>query len=171
MPSQDILKSKRVLGIDCGTAIVGWAVIDCLHGNKTKVIDYGDIRTPAKIPLSSRLKMIFDALSSLISKYHPTETAVEALFYFRNATTVISVGEARGVILLASECQGIPNYSYTPLQVKMAVTGYGRAEKKQVQAMVTKILGLKEVPKVDDTADALAIAVCHINSGANKARE
>lgn len=171
MPVTDVLKARRVLGIDCGTAIVGWAVIDQLGPKTVKVIDYGDIRTPAKTPLSVRLKMIFDAMTTLLEKYHPTEMAVEALFFFKNATTVISVSEARGVILLSGECKGVPSFSYTPLQVKIAVTGYGRAEKKQVQEMVTKVLKLKAIPKVDDTADALAIAVCHINSGFMKERE
>lgn len=161
---------SRVLGIDCGTAIVGWAIVDKIN-NDIKAIDYGDIRTPANTPLPIRLKMIYDSLTLLIEKYHPTEMAVEAIFYFRNATTVISVSEARGVILLAGEMQGVNSYSYTPLQVKTAVTGYGKAEKKQVQAMVTKILKLKQIPKLDDTADALAIAVCHLNTGLGKQRE
>ncbi len=163
-------KKRRVLGIDCGTAIVGWAIVDKIN-NDIKAIDYGDIRTPAKTALPIRLKMIYDSLLLLIEKYQPTEMAIEAIFYFKNATTVISVSEARGVMLLAGETKGVNSYSYTPLQVKTAVTGYGRAEKKQVQAMVTKILKLKQIPKVDDTADALAIAVCHLNTGLGKERE
>ena len=163
-------KKRRVLGIDCGTAIVGWAIVDKIN-NDIKAIDYGDIRTPAKTALPIRLKMIYDSLLLLIEKYQPTEMAIEANFYFKNATTVISVSEARGVMLLAGETKGVNSYSYTPLQVKTAVTGYGRAEKKQVQAMVTKILKLKQIPKVDDTAVALAIAVCHLNTGLGKERE
>jgi len=156
-------KSKRILGIDCGTAIVGWAVLE-QGGRELKVIDYGDIRTPAKTEISLRLKMIYEAMLKLIKTYQPQEMAVEDIFYFKNNTTVISVSEARGVILLSGSVNGIPVYGYTPLQVKMSVTGYGRAEKKQVQIMVTKVLRLKEMPKVDDTADALAIAFCHSNS-------
>lgn len=155
---------RRIMGIDCGTAIVGWSIIDQIRSKEMKVIDYGDIRTPAKTSLAVRLKMIYDSLLILIEKYHPGEMAVESLFFFKNVTTVISVSEARGVILLAGEVKGLDIFSYTPLQVKTAVTGYGRAEKKQVQQMVAKILKLKEVPKVDDAADALAIAVCHLNS-------
>lgn len=170
MLNTDRTSSKRILGIDCGTAIVGWAIVDKKQNNM-KAIDYGDIRTPAKTPLPVRLKMIYDAMIILLDKYQPDEMAVEALFYFRNATTVISVSEARGVMLLAGEVKSVPSYSYTPLQIKSAVTGYGRAEKKQVQAMVTKILKLKSIPKVDDTADALAVAVCHLNSFQNKERE
>lgn len=158
------MQNRRVLGIDCGTAIVGWSMIE-LVGHKTmKVLDYGDIRTPAKTALPVRLKMIYDALITLIEKFSPNEMAVESLYFNKNTTTAISVAEARGVMLLAGEVHGLKVSSYTPLQVKMAVTGYGRAEKKQVQAMVARILNLKEIPKVDDAADALAIAVCHINS-------
>lgn len=153
---------KRVLGIDCGTAIVGWAVID-LQGTKLKVIDYGDIRTDAKKNISLRLLEIFNALSILIDKYKPTEMAVEELYYFKNSKTVISVSEARGVILIAGENKKVMIFNYTPLQVKTAVTGYGRAEKKQVQLMVSKILNLNEIPKPDDVADAIAIAICHLN--------
>lgn len=158
------LYSNRILGIDCGTAIIGWAVLDRLEGFDQKVIDYGDIRTPAGMKLSKRLDIIYDSISTLIDRYKPGDMAVESLFFFKNARTVISVSEARGVILLAGEKKGVKTYDYTPLQVKMAVTGYGRANKKQVQDMITNILKLKVKPKVDDTADALAIAYCHINT-------
>lgn len=158
-----MLNTRRVLGIDCGTAIVGWALID-FKGNEMKVVDYGDIRTEKEKSIGKRLFEIFESLTVLIDKYHPSDMAVEDLFFFKNSKTVISVSEARGVILLAGERRGLSIYNYTPLQVKIAVTGYGRAEKKQVQLMVTKILKLKEMPKLDDTADALAISICHINS-------
>ena len=157
---------RRILGIDCGTAIVGWAILEVIN-NSTKTIDYGDIRTKSEHNMALRLEQIFEAVNSLILKYSPLEMAVEELFYFKNNKTVISVSEARGVIVLAGQINGLKVFGYTPLEVKMAVTGYGRAEKKQVQLMVTKILNLKEVPKVDDTADALAIAICHVNSSIN----
>jgi crossover junction endodeoxyribonuclease RuvC len=156
-------KFVRVLGIDCGTAIVGWSIIEG-YGANLKVIDYGDIKTKSGLDIGDRLDQIFEALLVLIDKYKPTQMAVEELFFFKNNKTVISVSEARGVILLAGQKRGLALFGYTPLQVKMAVTGYGRADKKQVQIMVTKILNLKEVPKLDDTADALAICVCHFNN-------
>ena len=157
------MRKCRVLGIDCGTAIVGWAVMEKTAG-KFNVIGYGDIRTKAKQEISSRLHEIYLALIKLIELYQPTDMAVEDLFFFKNNKTVITVSEARGVILLSGAVHGLNVVGYTPLQVKMAVTGYGRAEKKQIQMMVYKILQLKEIPKCDDTADALAIAFCHLNS-------
>ncbi len=162
------IQARRILGIDTGTAIVGWAIIEVQTNLRLKVIGYGDIRTPAKTRIEKRLHMIFKALQTLISQYNPTEMAVEDLFSERNVTTVISVSEARGVILLSGEVNNVQVFSYTPLQVKVAATGYGQAEKKQVQKMVAKILNLKEIPKVDDAADALAIALCHANSDINQ---
>lgn len=156
-------KKYRVLGIDCGTAIVGWAVLEKTR-KKIDIINYGDIRTKAKQKIDSRLNDIFLAINTIIEKYKPTDMAVEDLFFFKNNKTVISVSEARGVILLSGAIHGLNIKGYTPLQVKMSVTGYGRAEKKQIQFMVTKILQLKEIPKCDDIADALAIAFCHLNS-------
>ena len=156
-------KKYRVLGIDCGTAIVGCAVLEKTR-KKIDIINYGDIRTKAKQKIDSRLNDIFLAINTIIEKYKPTDMAVEDLFFFKNNKTVISVSEARGVILLSGAIHGLNIKGYTPLQVKMSVTGYGRAEKKQIQFMVTKILQLKEIPKCDDIADALAIAFCHLNS-------
>ena len=147
----------RILGIDPGIAIVGFGIIEYDNVN-FKVVDYGAITSPAHTPVPSRLKMIYDDLTYVIEK------AVEELFYNNNAKTVINVGQARGVLILAGENHNIPVFEYTPLQVKQGVVGYGRAEKKQVQQMVKNILGLKEVPKPDDTADALAIAICHAHS-------
>ncbi len=157
-------KLRRVIGIDCGTALVGWAVLDEITRGKISVIDYGDIRTTSNTKMSIRLKQIYDAMITLIQKYEPTEMAIEELFFFKNAKTVMSVSEARGVISLSGENSNLDVFGYTPLEVKMAITGYGRAEKSQVQKMITKVLHLKEMPKVDDVADALAIAFCHINS-------
>lgn len=153
----------RVIGIDPGTAIVGYGIIDYV-GNKYEVVDYGCIFTPKEMPMTKRLLKISEDLEELLSKYKPDHMAVEELFYFKNNKTVISVGQARGVILLEGEKKGIPIEDYTPLQVKMGITGYGKSEKKQVQLMVQKVLGLKEIPKPDDAADALAIAVTHINA-------
>ncbi len=154
----------RILGIDPGIAIVGFGIIE-YDNVKFKVIDYGAITSPAHTPTPSRLKMIYDDINYVIDKYKPDEIAIEELFYNNNAKTVINVGQARGVLILAGENHNIPVFEYTPLQVKQGVVGYGRAVKKQVQEMVKNILGLKEVPKPDDTADALAIAICHAHAG------
>ena len=153
----------RVLGIDPGTAIVGYGVIDFEKG-KYNVVDYGCIYTDKDLPMEQRLCEIYEQLTELIKKYSPEHMAVEELFYFKNNKTVISVGQARGVILLCGQQNGVKIQGYTPLQVKIGITGYGKAEKKQVQLMVQKFLGMKEIPKPDDAADALAIAFTHINS-------
>jgi crossover junction endodeoxyribonuclease RuvC len=158
-----MLKNRRVLGIDCGTAIVGWAIME-KKGKKYNVLNYGDIRTSSVFDMATRLLQIFEALEKLILEYKPTDIAIEKIFFFKNNKTIITVSEARGVIMLAGVKNGLEVFGYTPLQVKMSVTGYGRAEKKQVQFMVQKILDLKEIPKCDDTADALAISFCHLNS-------
>jgi len=153
----------RVIGIDPGTAIVGYGIIDYFHG-KYKVIEYGCIYTPKELSIEKRLAIIYDELNKILKKFAPTNMAVEDLFFFKNAKTVISVGQARGVILLCGENNNIPQVSFTPLQIKMGITGYGRAEKKQIQLMVQRILKLEEIPKPDDAADALAIAITHIHS-------
>lgn len=157
----------RILGIDPGFAIVGWGLIE-YSGSRFKVIAYGSIQTPAKTKMEERLSTIYRELSGIIEKFRPDEIAVEELFFNTNITTGIKVAEARGVILLCGEQKGVRVNEYTPLQVKQSVVGYGRAEKKQVITMVTMLLGLKEPPKPDDTADALAIAVCHAHSGASR---
>jgi len=153
----------RVIGIDPGTAIVGYGIID-FKDNKYEVVDYGCIYTHKDLPMPKRLLKISEDLSSILEKYKPDHMAVEELFYFKNNKTVISVGQARGVIILEGVRKDISLADYTPLQVKMGITGYGKAEKKQVQLMVQKVLKLKEIPKPDDAADALAIAVTHINA-------
>ncbi|KID49626.1 Holliday junction resolvase [Fusobacterium necrophorum subsp. funduliforme B35] len=153
----------RVLGIDPGTAIVGYGIIDYEKG-KFQIVDYGCIYTAKDLPMEDRLVKIHEELSALIEKYRPEEMAVEELFYFKNNKTVISVGQARGVIVLTGRLHGLQMHAYTPLQVKMGITGYGRAEKKQIQQMVQRFLGLKEIPKPDDAADALAIAINHIHT-------
>ena len=156
-----------ILGIDPGYAIVGYGVIE-YKASRFRVIDYGAITTPAGLLPERRLEMIYDSLSALIEKYKPDEMAVEELFFTNNQKTAILVAEARGVIVLCAKKHRVHLAEYTPLQVKQAVVGYGRAEKKQVQSMVTMFLNLKEVPKPDDTADALAIAVCHAHSGQSR---
>ena len=157
----------RILGIDPGFAIVGWGIVD-YEGSRFKVIAYGSIQTPSTMPIEKRLCAIYRELSDIIDKFSPEAMAVEELFFNTNTTTGIKVAQARGVILLCAEQKGVEFFEYTPLQVKQAVTGYGRADKKQVITMVTMLLGLDAPPKPDDTADALAIAVCHAHSGASR---
>lgn len=156
----------RILGIDPGTAIVGYSIIEYENKN-TKLLDYGCIYTSKDLPMDERLLQIFNELEEIIKKYNPEHMAVEELFYFKNNKTVISVGEARGVILLAGKKNGLKLGEYTPLQVKIGITGYGKADKKQVQLMVKTILKMKEIPKPDDAADAIAIAITHLNSLTN----
>lgn len=153
----------RILGIDPGFAIVGYGVIDYENG-KYKTVDYGKITTPAGMDMPLRLKEVYDGVLRLIELFKPDVLAIEELFFNTNVKTAIAVGHARGVIVLAAANSGIKINEYTPLQIKQAVVGYGRADKNQVQQMVKMFLGLKEVPKPDDTADALAVAICHANS-------
>lgn len=157
------LKPLRVLGIDPGTAIIGWAILEeC--GSQVKAIGYGHISTSPEQTTSQRLFEAVTDLAQIIMQYKPDESAVEDLFFFKNVKTVMKVSQARGAILLTLEQNRVTIFEYTPLQVKQALTGYGRAEKKQIQLMVKNILNLKEIPKPDDTADAIAIALCHLNS-------
>ena len=154
----------RILGIDPGTGILGFGVIDSGSGNKAVLVDAGVIKTPPKQPDSERLVTIFDELSGIIKETKPQIMAVEKLFFAQNVTTAMSVSQARGVVLLCGEQNKLELHEYTPLQIKQALTGYGRADKKQIQEMVRIILGLKEVPKPDDCADAIAAALCHAQS-------
>ena len=149
-----------ILGIDPGLAIVGWGVIESNRG-KIRPLAYGAITTPAHTDIEARLLMIQNDLKAIIEKYKPDEMAIEELFFNTNITTGIAVAEARGVILCTAHQAGVKISEYTPLQVKQAVVGYGKAEKHQVICMVTSILKLKAPPKPDDTADAIAIAICH----------
>ena len=152
-----------ILGIDPGYAIVGYGVIEYKNNHFT-VIDYGAILTDAGTPFNIRLEKIYDGLCNIIDRHKPEAMAIEKLFYNNNAKTVIDVSQARGVIMLAAQKNMVPAYEYTPLQVKQSVVGYGRAEKKQVQEMTRRILALEKVPKPDDTADALAMAICHAHA-------
>ncbi|CAM3509069.1 crossover junction endodeoxyribonuclease RuvC [Marinicrinis lubricantis] len=153
----------RVLGIDPGIAIVGFGFID-KKGSQLSPVQYGSIQTEAHTDPALRLMQVYDATVQLIDRYQPQEIAIEKLFFNRNVTTAFAVGQARGVIILAAAQKGLKIAEYTPLQVKQAVVGYGKAEKRQVQEMVKMFLRLKEVPKPDDVADALAIAICHAHS-------
>lgn len=156
-----------ILGVDPGLAIVGWGVVE-YRASRFRTLGYGSIETPAGMAVEQRLSLIYDGLKQLIETYHPEQIAVEELFFNTNRTTGIQVAEARGVIIMCAYRMGVKIFEYTPLQVKQAVVGYGRAEKKQVITMVTMLLGLAKPPKPDDTADALAIAVCHAHSGTSR---
>ncbi|HET9919151.1 MAG TPA: crossover junction endodeoxyribonuclease RuvC [Ktedonobacteraceae bacterium] len=154
---------RITLGIDPGTAIVGYAVVESQGGNlRVHVCDV--ITTPARMPLSQRLQTIYQGLSEIIAAYHPQEAAMEELFFAKNARTAMTVGQARGVAMLALANGGLSIAEYTPKQVKQAVTGYGGADKHQVGEMVRILLNLPAVPKPDDAADAAAVAICHLNT-------
>ena len=159
----------RILGIDPGYALMGYGVIE-QNGNRMKVIECGSISTGPSASMPERLKYLYSSLMNIIADTDPEYAALEELFYNTNAKTVINVGQARGVAVLACVNSGLPVAEYTPLQVKQALVGYGRAEKKQVQQMVKAILGLEKVPRPDDTADALAVAICHANSSYGSSR-
>ena len=151
------------MGVDPGIAIVGYGFVE-LFGNSYKVLDYGAITTKAKIPLPDRLDLIYQEMNDLINQYKPEDIAFEELFFNKNVKTVITVAQARGVEVLAAKKSGANLYEYTPLQVKQALVGYGRATKSQIQDMVKIILNLNKVPKPDDVADALAVAITHGSS-------
>ena len=150
----------RILGIDPGYAILGYGILD-MKGNRFSVVTYGSVFTDAGMNMPDRLQVIYDRLTEIIDEYEPEEASIEELFFNSNAKTAILVGEARGVAVLACAKKGLKISEYTPLQIKQALVGYGRADKKQVQSMVKAILNLEKVPKPDDTADALAAAICH----------
>jgi crossover junction endodeoxyribonuclease RuvC len=150
----------RIIGIDPGTGILGFGVIES-NGGKNQLVDAGVIRTPVKEDDAVRLQTIFEEITDIIADTKPQEMSIEKLFFAQNVTTAMTVAQARGVVLLAGIRAGLSIAEYTPLQIKQALTGYGRAEKKQMQEMVRVLLGLKEVPKPDDCADALAAALTH----------
>lgn len=153
----------RIIGIDPGTGILGFGVID-FNGPKPQLVDAGVIRTPVKEDDAVRLETIFQELTDIIMNSRPDMMSVEKLFFARNVTTAMTVAQARGVVLLCARLAGMPIFEYTPMQIKQAVTGYGKADKKQMQEMVRMLLNLKEVPKPDDAADALAAALTHASS-------
>ena len=152
-----------IIGVDPGYAIVGIGVIE-YSGNKFRPLEYGAITTPAGMPTVERLKKIYDEMTLLIDKYSPNAVAIEELFFNSNQKTAINVAQARGVILVAVTNKNVPIFEYTPLQVKQSVTGYGRADKNQIQQMVKMLLNLNVIPKPDDAADGLALAICHAHS-------
>ncbi|MDU1954175.1 crossover junction endodeoxyribonuclease RuvC [Peptoniphilus lacydonensis] len=152
-----------IMGVDPGIAIVGYGFVE-LFGNSYKVLDYGAITTKAKIPLPDRLDLIYQEMNDLINQYKPEDIAFEELFFNKNVKTAITVAQARGVEVLVAKKSGANLYEYTPLQVKQALVGYGRATKSQIQDMVKIILNLNKVPKPDDVADALAVAITHGSS-------
>ena len=159
----------RILGIDPGIAIVGFGLIESDRGNM-RMLQYGAVTTEAGLPLATRLVQIEDDMRALIRQLQPDEIAIEELFFSKNITTGIAVAHGRGVVLCTAERLGIPIYEYTPMQVKQAVVGYGLAEKRQVMDMTRRLLKLKAVPKPDDAADALAIAICHARSATSLLR-
>lgn len=152
-----------VLGIDPGTATTGYGLVSA-EGSRKELVAYGVLETPSQMILPDRLYKIGRDLDSIIEQYQPDAFAIEQIFFHRNTTTVIPVAQSRGVLIYTAVHAGLPVAEYTPLQVKQAITGYGQADKKQVQAMVKQILNLSKIPRPDDAADALAIAVCHIHS-------
>jgi crossover junction endodeoxyribonuclease RuvC len=153
-----------VLGIDPGTATTGYGLVTETESGGLQAVSYGVIRTPPGLPMPERLLILFQRIKEILLLHQPDSGAVEKLFFQRNVTTAITVGQARGVILLAMAEAGCSVAEYNPMEVKQAVCGYGGADKNQVQQMVTALLNLAEVPKPDDAADALAIAICHLNS-------
>jgi crossover junction endodeoxyribonuclease RuvC len=159
-----------VLGIDPGYAIVGWGLVE-FKNNSFRPLRFGAITTDADVEFNTRLKMIYDDLSEVISALKPDAMSIEKLYFTTNQKTAIMVAEARGVILLSAKQNGLPIFEYTPLQVKTAVTGYGKAKKPQVMEMTRRLLKLPEVPKPDDTADALAIALTHIQAAGSELRQ
>src|SRR3989344_2968171 len=159
----------KILGVDPGTARLGWGIVNDKAGDQI-VGEYGLIETKKTLADPSRLKQLFDQFTKLLTSHHPDAVAVEDLFFAKNRTSAIKVAQARGVILVAAELAAIPSFSYTPLQIKQAVTGYGQADKAQVQQMTKAILQLPAIPKPDDTADALAVALTHAFSYKLKSR-
>ena len=160
-------KAHTILGIDPGTATMGWGVIR-QEGSRLRYVQHGAITTPPDWPMPRRLGRLFDGVIELVKGYRPDAVAVEELFFNTNVTTAITVGQARGVALLAAYRAGVEVCGYTPLQVKQAVTSYGRADKRQVQEMVRSLLSLREIPRPDDAADGLAIAITHAFSAGNR---
>ena len=159
-----------ILGIDPGYAIIGWGVIRFERG-KYIPVDFGAITTNAGVPFNRRLEQIYEQLNELLDTHHPDAVAVEKLYFQNNQKTAIDVAQARGVTMLALQQHGVPVFEYTPLQVKSAVTGFGQAQKPQVMEMTKRLLRLKAVPKPDDTADALAIAICHAQYGGTSLKQ
>lgn len=156
------------MGIDPGTAICGWGVVDT-DGDAVQLVDYGVLTTEAGLPLANRLQIIYWGLDELMHLHQPDAVAVEQLFFSKNVTTALAVGHARGVVLLSAANAGLPLHEYKPMEVKQAIVGYGKATKDQMQQMVRMLLALDDIPKPDDAADALAVALCHAQSSRYRA--
>lgn len=165
----------RVLGVDCGSEYTGYGIVECDEAagglRSLACLISGAIRLSPREPLELRLKQVFDLLSALIAEYHPDEVAIEDVFYSVNAKSALKLGHVRGVAMMAAAQHALPVAAYAPLAIKSAVTGYGRAEKSQVQSMVARLLNLDELPHPSDAADALAIAICHIHTSATLQRQ
>lgn len=159
------MSMERVLGIDPGTAIVGWGIVEG-EGQDLRLLTYGVLRTPAHMPLAERVHSIYDGIRQLLDDYQPNAVGIEQLFFARNVTTALPVAHARGVMLLAVQQAGIPLREFTPMEIKQAVTGYGNADKHQMQQMVRLLLGLDTIPRPDDAADAVAVALCYHQTAA-----
>lgn len=159
-----------VIGIDPGTAITGYGLVRADQGGDLQAVDWGVILTLAKTPIAERLSQIYDSLKEILEKHQPDQAAVEAIFFQKNVKTAMSVGQARGVVLLALQQSGLAASDYSPNEIKQAVSGYGGAEKQQVQSMVKALLKLEDIPKPDDAADALAVAICHLHTARTRAR-
>lgn len=160
--SEETARERTILGIDPGTATMGWGVIRrSAEGNRLRYVQHGAVTTPSDWEMPRRLGRLFDGITELVKGYRPEAVAVEQLFFNTNVTTAMTVGQARGVAMLAAYRAGVEVFEYTPLQIKQAVTSYGRAEKHQVQEMVRTLLNLRGIPKPDDAADGLATAICH----------
>ena len=161
----------RVLGIDCGTECTGYGVVEMLDGHELCCLDCGAIQLSACVPLPRRLAAIFERLGAIIEEHHPSQVAIEDVFYAVNVKSALKLGQVRGVAMLAASSAGLEVAEYSPLSIKSAVVGYGRAEKEQVQHMVTRLLRLAAVPQPNDVADALAIAICHLHTYATLERQ
>ena len=161
----------RVLGIDCGGEYTGYGVVEMHSGGRLVCLTCGAIKLSPREPLARRLSRIFDELGGLISEHHPDEVAIEGIFYALNVKSALKLGQVRGVAMLAAAAAGLEVAEYSPLTIKSSVVGYGRAEKQQVQHMVTRLLGLAEAPEPMDASDALAIAICHLHTAGTLARQ
>lgn len=159
-----------VIGIDPGTAITGYGLVRADEAGGLNAVGWGVILTPAKTPIAERLSQIYTSLNEILSAHRPDSAAVEAIFFQKNVKTAMSVGQARGVTLLALQQAGLAHADYSPTEIKQAVSGYGNADKHQVQSMVRALLGLEETPQPDDAADALAVAICHLHTAKTKLR-
>lgn len=153
-----------VIGIDPGTAITGYGLVRESEDGTLEAVEYGAIKTPANSPMPKRLVLLYETLNEILDQHRPDNSAVEMLFFQRNVKTAITVGQGRGVVLLALAQADVPIAEYTPLEIKQAITGYGGADKRQMQEMVRTLLSLEETPRPDDAADALAVAICHLHS-------